>query len=135
MTYFSGALNQLTRNLACEWAKHGIRVNTVAPWYINTDLAQQVPFSKSSSELRDFSAFNFLKLCVDSIFFCLLQVLKDEKFKSDVVSRTPMRRVGEPEEVAAAVAFFCLGASSFVSGQILAIDGAFSVNGFYPTED
>lgn len=38
----SGAINQLTRNLACEWAKDGIRVNCVAPWYIKTELAQQV---------------------------------------------------------------------------------------------
>ena len=27
-----GAMNQLTKNLACEWAKDGIRCNTVAPW-------------------------------------------------------------------------------------------------------
>lgn len=98
-----GAMNQLTKNLACEWAKDGIRVNTVAPWYTNTDLAQQV--------------------------------LRDEEFKREVVGRTPLRRVGEPEEVASAVAFFCLGASSFISGQILAVDGAFSVNGFYPPTD
>ena len=36
------ALNQLTKSLACEWGKEGIRVNAIAPWYINTDLAQQV---------------------------------------------------------------------------------------------
>ena len=36
------ALNQLTRNLAVDWAKDGIRVNAVAPWYINTPLAAPV---------------------------------------------------------------------------------------------
>jgi tropinone reductase I len=35
-------MNQLTKNLACEWAAHGVRVNGVAPWYISTELAQQV---------------------------------------------------------------------------------------------
>lgn len=38
----AAALNQLTKNLACDWAKHGIRVNAVAPWYTSTPLANQV---------------------------------------------------------------------------------------------
>lgn len=32
------AISQLGKNLACEWAKHGIRVNTVAPWFTYTPL-------------------------------------------------------------------------------------------------
>ena len=35
-----GAINQLTKNLACEWAKDGIRTNSVAPWYITTSLTE-----------------------------------------------------------------------------------------------
>ncbi|KAJ1274576.1 hypothetical protein BS78_05G072300 [Paspalum vaginatum] len=37
-----GAMNQLAKNLACEWAKDGIRVNSVAPWYIKTPLVEEV---------------------------------------------------------------------------------------------
>ena len=37
-----GAMNQLTKNLACEWAKDNIRTNCVAPGYIRTPLAQPV---------------------------------------------------------------------------------------------
>jgi Tropinone reductase 1 len=36
------AMNQVTGNWACEWGLDGIRVNCVTPWYINTELAQQV---------------------------------------------------------------------------------------------
>lgn len=35
-------MNMLTKNLACEWAKDGIRAVSVAPWYTNTELAQKV---------------------------------------------------------------------------------------------
>lgn len=38
----AGAINQLTKNLACEWAKDNIRSNAVAPWYIKTSMVEQV---------------------------------------------------------------------------------------------
>ena len=92
------ALVQLTRNLAVDWAKEGIRVNLVAPWYTNTPLAQ--------------SRF------------------KDPQYLKEVLDRSPMGRVAEPEEVAAAVAFLCMPAASYITGQILAVDGGFTIYGF-----
>ncbi|GHA58936.1 Tropinone reductase 1 [Pontibacter akesuensis] len=94
------ALTQLTRNLAVEWAKDGIRVNAVAPWYISTPLAQTV--------------------------------LQNEEFYNNVISRTPMQQVGKPEDVAGAVAFFCLPAAAYITGQTVAVDGGFTINGFHP---
>ncbi len=92
------ALIQLTRNLAVEWAPLGIRVNAVAPWYIDTPLARQV--------------------------------LDDPDYAQAVVSRTPMGRVGQPGEVARTMAFLCMPAASYITGQTLAVDGGFSVFGF-----
>jgi Tropinone reductase 1 len=43
-------MNQLTRNLACEWARDHIRVNAVAPWYTATPLALQVLQDKAYEE-------------------------------------------------------------------------------------
>ncbi|HET9482732.1 MAG TPA: SDR family oxidoreductase [Xanthomonadales bacterium] len=92
------ALAQLTRNLAVEWAGDGIRVNSVAPWYIRTGRSEPV--------------------------------LADPAYLEEVLDRTPMGRIGEPEEVAAAVAFLCLPASSYVTGECIAVDGGFLRYGF-----
>ena len=92
------AINQLTKNLAVEWAGDKIRVNAVAPWYINTPLAETV--------------------------------LKNSDYKKSVLDRTPMNKIGEPKDVAAAVAFLCMPASAYITGQIISIDGGFTINGF-----
>lgn len=92
------ALTQLTRNLACEWADDGIRVNAVAPWYIRTQRTEGP--------------------------------LADPDYLDEVLARTPMGRIGEPEEVAAAVAFLCLPASSYITGECIAVDGGFLRYGF-----
>ncbi|WP_114783120.1 SDR family oxidoreductase [Botryobacter ruber] len=59
-------------------------------------------------------------------------VLQNEPFMEAVVSRTPMRQVGKPEDVAGATAFLCMPAAAYITGQCLAVDGGFTINGFHP---
>ena len=56
--------------------------------------------------------------------------LADPDYLDEVLLRTPMGRIGEPEEVAAAVAFLCLPAASYITGECLAVDGGFLRYGF-----
>lgn len=57
-------------------------------------------------------------------------LLKKEEYLSRVLSRTPMKRVGETSEVASAVAFLCMQASSYITGEVIAVDGGFLKYGF-----
>ncbi|XP_076920758.1 tropinone reductase homolog At5g06060-like [Bidens hawaiensis] len=93
-----GAMNQLTKNLACEWAKDNIRANGVAPWFTKTSLIEPE--------------------------------LDNKEFVDLVASRTPIKRLAEANEVSSLVAFLCLPAASYITGQIIAVDGGLTVNGF-----
>ncbi|KAL1327300.1 hypothetical protein HN51_037361 [Arachis hypogaea] len=95
------AINQLTKNLACEWAKDSIRTNCVAPWYTKTSLVEHL--------------------------------LENKGFVNEVISRTPINRIAEAHEVSSLVTFLCLPAASYITGQIIAVDGGFTANGFEPS--
>ena len=70
---------------------------------------------------------NYRPMCL----FPHSQVLQDEAFRSEVLGRTPMGRVGLPEEVASVMAFLAGPAAAFVTGQTISVDGGYSVMGFY----
>jgi len=79
----------LTKSAAKELAARGIRVNAVAPGWIETAM---------TAELGD-------------------------EFKEQMLPRIPLGRLGEPEDVAAAVLFLCSDAAAYITGQTLTVDG------------
>lgn len=88
------AVHMLTKSLAAEWAKSGVRVNAVAPGYTATELT-----------LRGRS--------------------KPEWFQT-WLERTPMGRLGKPDEIAAAVLFLASDAASFMTGAVVTVDGGYT---------
>ena len=56
-------------------------------------------------------------------------LLSNHEFFGEVCARTPLGRVAEPEEVSSVIAFLCMDASSYITGQTIAIDGGFTING------
>ncbi|KAL1515782.1 hypothetical protein AB1Y20_002398 [Prymnesium parvum] len=57
-------------------------------------------------------------------------LLSDDAFHDAVRKATPLRRVGEPYEVACVVAFLAMPAAGYITGQVIGVDGALTVEGF-----
>ena len=88
------AVSLLTHRFAMDLGPHGITVNAVAPGYILTDMNTE---GKSPEEV--------------------------EATIQAVQARAMVRRVGQPEDIANAVAFLVSPESGFITGQILTVDG------------
>jgi NAD(P)-dependent dehydrogenase (short-subunit alcohol dehydrogenase family) len=84
----------LTKSLAAEWADRGVRVNAVAPTYVETAM------TKGGMENPDWFP--------------------------TWIEMTPMRRVGQPPEIASAVLFLASDASSLMTGSVVVVDGGYT---------
>ena len=92
------AMLSFTRYVASFWGKHGVRANAILPG----------PFSNT-----DYGSTN--------------SVPQDSPFLSRLRSRTCLKRVGRPHELAGALLFLASDASSFVTGQALIVHGGWTI--------
>jgi len=121
----------MTKNLACEWAKDNIRTNCIAPGPIRTPLLEKVTFLLAML-VHDCCCHLFCFFCgLRTSWYCvvLLKLCKEETAMNAVISQIPLGRIGEAEEVSSLVAFLCLSAASYITGQTICVDGGFTVNG------
>ncbi len=95
------AINQLTRCLAIEMAQYNVLVNAVAPGFVDT------PMSRASG----------------------VNELETEWFQKNFVDtgRLPLRRPAQPEEIAPAVLFLASDANTYITGQVLTVDGGLTL--------
>lgn len=94
-TASKGGVVNLTRELANQWALHGIRVNAIAPGYFESEM---------TSEL-----------------------FANQRAVDWVARNTPLRRHGRVGELDGALLFLASEASSYVTGQLLIVDGGWSI--------
>ncbi len=88
-----GAIVNLTRALALEWAADNVRVNAVAPTFVRTDLT--VP------------------------------IFSNPELMKRVMHHTPLGRLPEPDEIAAAIVYLCSPAARSITGITLPVDSGF----------
>jgi 3-oxoacyl-[acyl-carrier protein] reductase len=93
-------LSGLTRTLAMETAADGITVNALLPGHIMTDRQHHLAEVKSKAE----------------------GITVAEHFARQAAA-IPAKRIGEPEEIGAVIAFLCSGPASYLTGQSLLVDG------------
>jgi NAD(P)-dependent dehydrogenase (short-subunit alcohol dehydrogenase family) len=94
-----GAVLNLTRTVAAEAGSFGVRANLVCPGFTDTRLLEQ-----------------FLESFDDP-----------EEAREEISEEYPLKRLGEPEEVAEPILFLASDEASFVTGHALVIDGGFSI--------
>jgi NAD(P)-dependent dehydrogenase (short-subunit alcohol dehydrogenase family) len=88
-----GGVVGLTKALAVEYAPKGITVNTIPPGFIDTPMARR---AEARGDLPSIDA---------------------------VAARTPVRRAGTPDDIAAACAFLCSDDAGYITGQLIGVNG------------
>lgn len=98
-----GAIGQLTKSTALDYAEYGIRVNCVCPGAIDTPLCE--------GAIKNFTT----KYTTESV----------ESLLQKVQEKHPLNRLGKPEEVANVILFVCSNEASFITGSLISIDGGY----------
>ena len=94
----------LTRSMAIELAQNGVAINCVAPGSTLTAMTEKVFYGKDGSMAEH---------------------------AQRLIDHIPAGRVGTVEEVAQAVLFFCDPEASYITGQVLCVDGGWTAGGFF----